>query len=83
MKPQGKIVAFIVGAVATALIFILVMIVASKPDPAFEETDSDRVVGSSDLLEVKNKTSTLRNYGDLPEVLVKDDIGRENPFEAY
>ena len=81
-KASSKILALIIGAVAVLAVFGVIVFIMTRPDqPASQPPNG--IITADDLKSVKEKTVGLKNFGDLPIIVTKDEVGRSNPFESY
>jgi hypothetical protein len=77
-----KIISLVIGAIAGTVIIVVVALIVSRPGKITTPQKVETLT-SSDLKTVRDKTSGLENFGNLPIVVSGDDIGRSNPFESY
>jgi len=77
-----KILALVVGVIAGTVIIIAVALIIARP-AAVKLPKKAETLTSTDMKAVKDKTSGLENFGNLPVTVSGDDIGRSNPFESY
>jgi len=83
-KASNKIVALIIGVIATLVIFGAIVLIMTRPGQTNNgETNQNGIITATDLKSVKDKTAELKNFGDLPVVVTQDEVGRSNPFESY
>jgi hypothetical protein len=79
---NNKALGLIIGAVGGVVIIIVAALIMSRPSPA-PIPERAETLTSADFKTVKDKTSGLENFGNLPIIVSGDDIGRSNPFESY
>ncbi len=79
---NSKFLAGLIGLVLGVAVIISLVLFLSRADPV-EEKEVPKTLTSSDLTELKQKTTGLENFGNLPVVVSADEIGRDNPFGSY
>jgi len=78
----NKFLAGLIGLVLGAAVIIALVLFLSRAAPV-EQKEEPKTLTSSDLNELKQKTTGLENFGNLPVVVSADEIGRDNPFASY
>jgi predicted permease len=81
-KVGNKILALIIGVSAILVVFAAIVFIMTRADKPASQP-SNGIITANDLKSVKEKTTGLKNFGDLPITVTKDEIGRSNPFESY
>lgn len=82
-KAGNKIIALIVGIAATLVVFSVIVFLMTRPEKTSDGQPTNGIITANDLKSVKEKTVNLKNFGDLPIIITKDEIGRSNPFESF
>lgn len=79
---KQNIIAFaggLLAVVATAYLIVMITTVSSKP----KNDLSSQFVNEQTVSDIREKTSSLNAYGDLPVGLNTGDIGKNDPFSNY
>ena len=82
---NSKITTLVLGFGVAAVIMILVAVFLGRADTKPTPVPIEEGVTSEKLTKLKSQTSglELRNFGDLPKAVSKDEIGKDDPFGSY
>lgn len=67
------------GVVATAYLIVIF----TTPSAKTETDSSGQYVNEQTVSDIKDKTSSLNAYGNLPVQLNANDVGKNDPFSNY
>ena len=80
---SNKIVYLGAGLIVSLVILLGVIFFVTGPDKVVSSEAKEKNLTSGKVTELKTKTEGLRNFGNLPQSVTGDDLGRSNPFEAF
>ncbi|MDH4358531.1 MAG: hypothetical protein OEV37_01090 [Candidatus Berkelbacteria bacterium] len=78
----SRFLAGLVGVVLGVAVILSLVLFLSRPAEV-EKPEEAKTLTNADLSELKQKTTGLENFGNLPVVVSADEIGRDNPFGSY
>lgn len=79
---KTNIIAFLAG-VSGVVVAAYLIVIFTTPSAKMKVDPSDQYVNEQTVSDIKDKTSTLDSYGDLPVQLKATDIGKNDPFSNY
>jgi len=78
---RDKLISLIIGFVLSLGIVFTAMYFFTKPDTS--NLKQQKLFSQSTVDSIKQDTSSLQNFGNLPVSVGGDQIGRSNPFDSY
>lgn len=79
---KDKFLSLIIGFILSLGVVIGAMYFFTKGEDASNTKNQD-LFSQGTVDSIKEQTSQLQNYGNLPVSVGGDQIGRSNPFESY
>lgn len=79
---KANIIAFLAGLLGVVVAAYLIVIFTT-PSAKLKTDPSSQYVNEQTVSDIKDKTSSLNSYGDLPVKLSPSDVGKNDPFSNY
>ena len=79
---KDKVISLVLGFVLSLIVVFVAMYFFTKSDNSQNSTPQ-KLFSQSTVDSIKQDTSSLQNFGNLPISVGGDQIGRSNPFDSY